>query len=74
MAQPGRNVDVLIVFPEGYQLRIDMFLANYENVDVNFGSTFTKITYKGWLLPENGVVWRLVAIPDIRPLMTGPAA
>jgi hypothetical protein len=62
IAQPGRNVELLAVFPEGYRMIINTFLVNDNNVDTEFGSTFVRIKYKGWLLPENGFVWHLAAI------------
>ena len=60
MAYPSKNVDVSINFPNGYKVTTDVFLSREKNVIENEGQTYSRVIYKGWLLPqENGLAWQV---------------
>lgn len=60
MAHPSRNVDVQVIFPKEYKLRIDNLVTRPRDIDKSVGPTYVRLIYKGWVLPENGLVWQLL--------------
>ena len=62
MAHPSKNIDVQVILPDGYKLRFDSLVTRPRDIDKNIGSTYVRLIYKGWLLPENGLVWQI--LPD----------
>lgn len=62
MAHPSKNIDVQVILLDGYKLRFDSLVTRPRDIDKNIGSTYVRLIYKGWLLPENGLVWQI--LPD----------
>ena len=65
MASPSRNCDVTVIYPEGYQIANDNFVTLDNSASVTKGPTYLRLIYKGWLLPENGLVWHLSVVPSV---------
>jgi hypothetical protein len=74
MAHPSRNVDVQITFPVGFVVTNDVFFAKGRAVEPRQGSSYFRIVYKGWVLPENGLVWQIGALVDNKQQETTPLA
>jgi hypothetical protein len=58
---PTKKFIMKIFYPSGFSAIFDQFIASDQNFEKTKLSDCLEITYNGWLLPDDGVVWQLVA-------------
>ena len=53
-----------ITFPVGFAVTNDVFFSKGRGLEPREGPSYFRIIYKGWVLPENGLVWQIGPVAD----------
>ncbi|MCB1544509.1 MAG: hypothetical protein KDJ30_09620 [Rhodoblastus sp.] len=62
MLEPTRDISLSIFYPPEYKIEYNLFVTQRNIVSANESSSGTLIlSYRGWLLPENGIAWQLLS-------------